>query len=144
VPHEGANLKFCWITAAKCADNAAWTDFDSQGFPSHAEGTPCDSGGGNAETGRTVRILLNSLPDWPTVGVVPGLPGSSMLVAYMPGDGVATVPGDAGHTLAGYVYPGVLGAPLVLAANQPSTYMLASYDATARHFKFDWVRAHGG
>jgi len=137
----GSNLSFAKVTAVKQPDNSAWTwtDFAAHGFPSHCEAHSCASDGSGVGSA-TIRILLNTVPPYPQVGVITA---ADNIIAYMPGDGVATVPGDGAHVLDGYVLPGVMGASFELFINAPSTYMVPSYDATGGHFNADWVRAHG-
>jgi len=139
-PRGGSKLKFAKIVARKNGENGAWTTFLTYGFPTHYTAHPCNSAGGNIVTGTTL-VLMGHLG---ATGFNFGfLAAVDAIVAYMPGDGAKTVPGDAETDLDGYIIPGVLGAKILpsdTAAVAPETYQ--PIQAQGGRFKVDWLRYH--
>jgi len=96
-PPPAGNLgivnKFLKVTALKKIDGDPWTGFEAAGqaFIAWIEGSPCDSGGGEIRTGRTLKAKATAAPTTAAAGYESIAVDD--VVGYLVGDGSEPIPG---------------------------------------------------
>lgn len=147
----GGGVRFAKVLTILNASNAAWTDHETDGFPSHVTAKRCSSDG--TVTGDTAMVLLVCKHPKPVeqghaAAFVAPIPIADDVVAYFPSDGVAVVPGteeeETPTPLGGFVIPGVLDAVLQVSDVAPTQYQPLTFKGpnNANGWAPNWLQAH--